>query len=806
MSTAPPHERDWLLVSSGAQRLLLSAQHALGKSQQRSRELLRILPGQTAKLARTMSALPCRMNDIGIVLARFGRNAVGRIAHLVARSGRALTAHPAAILTVSALLIPIGYVLYCILTVPAAGGLVVEPTPSALVVQARDGQVFATRGVFKGDKLSPQELPDVLAKAIVAIEDRHFYEHGGFYIPSLMRAAYRNMLSGATREGGSTITQQLARMTYLTPERTVRRKVQEAILTLWLEQKLSKQEILSRYLNTAYFGAGVYGVDAAAKRYFGKTAKEISLAEAAMLAGLVRAPSALSPNRNLDGARQRAGLVLDAMVETGAVSAEEADTARRQPAALRIPPDSPPGANYFVDMLGNDAKRLVGSFSADLSVRSTLDLKLQAIAESVIARRLAAEGGKKNATQAALVALAPDGAVLALVGGRDYNESQFNRAAQARRQAGSLFKLFVYLAGLEKGLSPDTVALDAPVRVGDWEPENYSGRYHGQVTLRTAFAQSLNSVAVQVAQVVGINAVIETAKRLGVQSALPPVPSLALGSAEVSLLEMTRAFAAIAANAESVEPYLVESVEQGGQTIFAHERVPLQPTRNQAARAALRDLLASVVREGTGRAARLPIPAAGKTGTTQENRDAWFIGFTSDLVVGVWVGNDDNSPMRNVVGGDLPARIWSDFVTQSLAARSKVARSQTETVGLAPTYKQMVGSDANRTAVRGVARVQSTGILEIEGRAVRLVGVEGTTGRSARDFRRYLGRREVACDLVGASDEYQCRVGDQDLSRVVLFNGGGRAAANASAELRRMEALARSMRAGIWGNGDDDDD
>src|SRR5262249_45344850 len=246
---------------------------------------------------------------------------------------------------------------------------------------------------------------------------------------------------------------------------------------------------------TAYFGAGVYGADAAAKRYFGKTAKELSWAEAAMLAGLVRAPSALSPSRNLDGARQRATLVLDAMVETGAISPEEADTARQQPATLRIPPESPPGTNYFVDMLSADVKRLVGAFSADLTVLSTLDLTLQAIAENAIARRLAAEGGKKNVSQAALIAMAPDGAILALVGGRDYNDSQFNRATQAKRQPGSLFKLFVYLAALEKGFTPDMVALDAPVRIGNWEPENYGGRYHGQVTLRTAFAHSLNSVA-----------------------------------------------------------------------------------------------------------------------------------------------------------------------------------------------------------------------------------------------------------------------------------------------------------------------
>src|SRR5215470_20028026 len=323
-------------------------------------------------------------------------------------------AHVVAAALVSLILVPVAYVVYCIATIPSDGGLVIEPTPSALIVQAADGQVFATRGVFKGDKLSAQDIPANLSRAIIAIEDRHFYEHRGFYLPSMLRALVRNIRSGAAREGGSTITQQLARMTYLWPERTVKRKVQEAILALWMERRLGKEEILSRYLNTAYFGAGVYGVDAAAKRYFGKTAKELSLSEAAMLAGLVRSPSALAPTRHLESARQRASLVLKAMVETGAISREQAEAARQHPATLRVPPDNPPGTNYFVDMLGSDLKQLVGAPSKDLTLRSTLDLHVQSIAESVIARRLKAEGRAKRVTQAALVAMAPDGAILAM--------------------------------------------------------------------------------------------------------------------------------------------------------------------------------------------------------------------------------------------------------------------------------------------------------------------------------------------------------------------------------------------------------
>jgi membrane peptidoglycan carboxypeptidase len=467
-------------------------------------------------------------------------------------ASRPRRAHVVAAVLAALIILPAGYVTYCMATLPDNGGLVIEPTPSALIVEAADDQVFASRGVFKGDKLSAQDIPVNLSRAIIAIEDRHFYEHRGFYLPSILRAMIRNIRSSSAREGGSTITQQLARMTYLSPKRTIRRKVQEAILALWMERKLGKEEILSRYLNTAYFGAGVYGVDAAAKRYFGKAAKELSLSEAAMLAGLVRAPSALAPTRHLEEARQRSALVLKAMVAIGAISREQAEAARRQPVSLRVPPDNPPGTNYFVDVLGGDVKRLVGSAaSTDLTVRSTLDLDLQGTAEGVIARRLKAEERTKKVSQAALVAMAPDGAILAMVGGRDYNESQFNRAVQAKRQPGSLFKVFVYLTAFQKGLDPQMTAVDRPVQIGNWEPENYSGRFRGQMTLRSAFAHSINSVAVQVADAVGIPAVIDTARKLGVQSELPAVPSLALGAGEVTLLEMTRAFAAIAADAEA---------------------------------------------------------------------------------------------------------------------------------------------------------------------------------------------------------------------------------------------------------------
>ena len=505
MSTAPQvgsqSEHDWLVVgtttppshvapSTTWQQRLDALTAALRNLSDRSTNIFR-----DACAASGVAAIPLlhkvREQSFPNLLAALGHRlpGVGNHAHsiwrwLCEREFTWLRAHPIVAMFALGTIFPLAYLIYCIATVPSDGGLVIEPTPSALVVEADGGQVFATRGVFKGDKLSSEDVPPNLSRAIIAIEDRHFYDHTGIYLPSLVRAAYRNFLSGSAREGGSTITQQLVRMTYLSQERTIKRKVQEAILTYWIEHQLPKQEILTRYLNTAYFGAGVYGVDAAARRYFGKTAKELSLSESAMLAGLVRAPSALAPTRNLEGARQRAGLVLDAMVETGAISREQADAARQQPATLRVPPDNPPGTNYFVDALNGDLKKLVGSVSEDLTLRSTLDLNLQSIAEGVIARRLRAEGHAKKVSQAALVAMAPDGAILAMVGGRDYNESQFNRVTQAKRQPGSLFKLFVYLAAFQKGLTPQMTMVDRPVQIGNWEPENYGGGFRGQVTLR----------------------------------------------------------------------------------------------------------------------------------------------------------------------------------------------------------------------------------------------------------------------------------------------------------------------------------
>jgi penicillin-binding protein 1A len=670
-------------------------------------------------------------------------------------------------------LVPASYVAYCIVTIPFSGGLSIEPTPSALVVETDDGRAFATRGIFKGEKLLPDQLPAILASAVTAIEDRRFYQHGGIDFPATIRAVWHDLL-GRRLEGGSTITQQLARLLYLSPERSLKRKVQEAILAIWLESHLTKQQILARYLDTAYFGAGAYGVDAAAKRYFGKSAKDVSVSEAAMLAGLVRAPSALEPDRNLGRARERANIVLDAMVQAGAISQQQADVARQKPAVLHVPPQAPPGSNYFIDTMASEVKSLVGTNVGDLTVRTTLNRELQRIAESVITDRLATTGVSKNAHQAALIAMAPDGAILAMVGGRDYNNSQFNRAIQARRQPGSLFKLFVYLAAMRKGLTPETILVDQPVQIGDWEPENYGDRYYGPVNLRTAFAHSLNSIAVQLADRVGVRSVIETAKQLGVQSNLPEVPSVALGSGDVTLLEMTRAFAAIAKDTNRVDQYTVNGITKANRSLYSRSTPHAAQADGPLVHSEMMDLLSSVVRNGTGRAAQLDLPVAGKTGTSQDYRDAWFVGFTPDLVVGVWVGNDDNSPMKGVTGGSLPATIWHDFVRSAEPLR----RSQGATAALDGTkVATSTGSAPEAPAnlddkvLRGMATVLDSGVIELQGRIIRLLGWDGFGRRDFYNLRRLLRRREVICTPADRGPLYNCQVGDINLSASIVAAG-----------------------------------
>jgi 1A family penicillin-binding protein len=718
-----------------------------------------------------------------------------------------IRAKPVLISLAVAFMLLCGLILYAVATLPIGGGLSIEPTQSAVTIESAKGEAFATRGVFKGDRLTAQDLPPHLAQAIVAIEDRRFFQHGGVDLRGILRAGWRNSQAGATREGGSTITQQLARLMFLSPERTFRRKLQEALLAIWLEGQLTKQEILLRYLNTAYFGAGAYGVDAAAKRYFGKRASELTLAESAMLAGLVRAPSQLAPTRNFGGAKERQETVLQAMVETGALSSADAEAARGQAVNLRTPPETPPGSNYFVDMVAGDLRRILGSSSGDLTLRTTLNLELQRLAEGVIERRLEAEGAKKKVSQAALIALAKDGAVLALVGGRDYEASQFNRATQAKRQAGSLFKLFVYLTALQKGLNPQSVVVDRPTQIGEWEPQNYSGGFRGPMTLRNAFAHSVNTIAVQLSDEVGIASVIDTAKRMGVQSPLPAVPSLALGAAEVTLMDMTRAFGSVAAGVQSVEPYAIRSISGNSQqSLYTTPNAGAEVSGQLgASRVMMLELLQAVVNEGTGKAARIAnVPVGGKTGTTQEYRDSWFIGFTPELVVGVWAGNDDNTPTNRVTGGDLPANIWHDFVTRALPAISKPpaqAARRNPDAAAPEGAAAALGQQVTDPGARGTADVVDTATLAIRGKLFKLEGIVADDERRAlRALARFLRRREVVCVSAASADRSRCTVEGQNLSEIILSNGGARATPDAPAELLAAEDEARSARIGIWRN------
>ena len=529
-----------------------------------------------------------------------------------------------------------------------------------VTILAGDGTDIADFGGLRAGGVPLAELPRTLIEAVIATEDRRFARHFGVDVIAIVRAAIVNAFAGRIRQGGSTITQQLAKNLFLSPERTFGRKVREVMLALALERRFAKDEILGLYLNRVYLGAGAWGVEAAARTYFGKSARKVNLAEAAMLAGLLKAPSRYAPSANPEGARRRAAVVLGDMVEAGFITAETAANAGQAPAATVAVRQSR-GSRYFADWIVNRLPGYLGGGAGDLQVTTGLDRRLQRAAEEAVAAGLAA--GPRG-VQGALVAMRPDGAVLAMVGGRSYAQGPFNRAVNAFRQPGSAFKLFVYLAGLEAGLSPDAVMEDRPVEVDGWQPRNYSGEFTGAVSVSEAFARSINTVAVQVSERAGRRAVIEAAARLGVGGDIAPHPSIALGAVEVNLIELTAAYAAFANGGDAVLPYgIVEIRESGGEVAYRRRGSGLGRAIATREVGLMRDMLQAAISQGTGRAAALDRPAGGKTGTSQHNRDAWFIGFTADLVAGVWVGNDDASPMPGITGGTLPARIWRAFMT-----------------------------------------------------------------------------------------------------------------------------------------------
>ena len=545
---------------------------------------------------------------------------------------------------------------WLVLTAPLSRAL--EPLQDpALLMLSDDGHAIARRGAIKEAPVDVTRLNPLTPAAFVAIEDRRFYRHWGIDVRGMGRAMVANMRGGGVRQGGSTITQQLAKTSFLTGDRTIKRKAQEIIIAFWLEAWLSKQEILSRYLSSVYFGDGVYGLRAAAHHYFNREPQQLSLAQSAMLAGMVQAPSRLAPTQHLAAAQKRSRLVLAAMADTKVISDARARSVYpARPVAIT---SKVPTGTYFADWAAPYAQKAFDSEFGQVKVRTTLNATLQRLAIRAVGN--ARIGG----AQAALVAMRPDGRVVAMVGGTSYKESPFNRVTQARRQPGSAFKLFVYLAALRSGWTPDSIIDDKPITIGGWTPVNSDGVYRGRITLREAFARSSNAATVRLSEQVGRANVIRAARDLGITTPLPDRPSLPLGTAGVSLLELTSAYAAVAdGHYPIVARGLADPQAPEGLGAFFRRDGRLDEARD---RAPMLDLLYAAANNGTGRRAALAVPTFGKTGTTQENRDALFIGFAGDLVVGVWVGRDDNKSLGKISGGTIPAEIWRNFMTAALA-------------------------------------------------------------------------------------------------------------------------------------------
>jgi penicillin-binding protein 1A len=553
-----------------------------------------------------------------------------------------------------------GYIWF---TLNQQGLLKIPERDPGIIILASDGSVLAEQGSFNGDDVRLAELPDYVPNAVIAIEDRRFYSHMGVDPIGLLRAAYANYNSGRVVQGGSTLTQQLAKNLFLTPERTIERKLQEVVLAVWLESHFSKEEILQLYLNRVYFGAGATGIEKAARTYFQKSASELDIAEAATLAGVLKAPSATNPASNPKAAGERARLVLQSMADAGFITPEEAAEIASQPAEARSQAFVS-AKHYVVDWVIGQLPEFVKDYEQSLVVETTIDPVLQAETEAELRKELRAEGAKLGVKQGAMVVMDGGGAILSMVGGSSYRKSQFNRVTKAKRQPGSVFKPFVFLAALERGYTPNTVEVDEPVRIGNWTPENYRKKYLGPVTLETALALSLNTVAAKLAVAVGPDAVAAVAHRLGIVSALGKDASLALGTSEVTLLELTSAFVPFSNGGYPVTPFAVTRIlTRDGRVVYERNGSGFPRAIAEHDLYGMNRMMRLVVTDGTGSRAAFPdFDIAGKTGTSQDYRDAWFVGYTSDLIAGVWVGNDDNSPTKKVTGGLLPATIWRNVM------------------------------------------------------------------------------------------------------------------------------------------------
>lgn len=584
--------------------------------------------------------------------------------------GGALLRHGAnaGVALLTALLILAGAAAFMARDLPDTDNLWAAERPRRLTVLDINGAPVAIHGESYGAPVRLSDLPPYVPLAVLAVEDRNFRHHIGFNPVSLGRALLANAEAGEIVQGGSTITQQLAKNLFLSPDRTVKRKARELMLALWLELQFSKDEILTLYLNRVYFGAGAHGIDAASHRYFDKPARNLSGAEAAVLAGLLKAPSRYSPNRNPEDAGLRARIVIDAMEKAKFITAIDAARARRETVVLAAPRFA--AAPYFVDHIITEARGLTAGLDADLIIRTTFDPKLQAALERGAAAGLSLEP-LPSGTQMAAVILDAEGGVRAMVGGRDYRVSQYNRATQALRQPGSAFKPFVFLAALEAGWRPETAVFDAPIAIGKWAPDNYGGVYHGEVTLREALSRSLNSATIRVQERVGRGAVRICARRMGLDRVATRGPALALGVDAVSPLDLAGAYAPLVNGGFRVGTHAIDSIKTAdGALVYRRDPAMRDVAASLRSVAALNDMLRTVVARGTGRAAAIPgWNAAGKTGTTQDSRDAWFAGHAGGLVAVVWVGRDDNRPMDGVTGGGAPAVIWREAMRRALEDR-----------------------------------------------------------------------------------------------------------------------------------------
>lgn len=528
-----------------------------------------------------------------------------------------------------------------------------------------NGDFISSRGPQYGENVRLAQLPDYVPKAFLAAEDRRFYQHGAIDLWAIGRAAYANHKAGRVVEGGSTISQQLAKGMFLSPDQNLKRKIQEAALAHRLEQMLTKDEVLELYLDRIYFGANTFGLDGAARTYFGKSANQLNLSEAALLASLPKAPSRMALHRNMEGALRRQRLVLERMRAENWISEGEMREALARPPQLAESALQDEGdEGYLIDYAQAQVLKMVGENSPDLIVTLTIDPRLQRAGAEGLRRIIETQGKASGASQAAMVALDSQGAIRAMVGGVDYRESVFNRAVQAKRQPGSSFKPFVYAAALERGVLPTDTRVDEPVKIGDWEPKNYGGRYAGAVTVEAALARSLNTVAVRLGEEVGASGVASLASRFGITT-LPAAPSLsiALGAYEVPVIEMTSAYQVFQQKGNRLTPYMIAEIRTAdGQVVFTHQTASPVPAYDIHWASMMVKMMQKVVTGGTGTRANFGRPAAGKTGTSQNFRDAWFVGFTPDYVAGVWVGNDDDRPMNQVTGGEVAAAIWREFM------------------------------------------------------------------------------------------------------------------------------------------------